>query len=209
VVAEGKKASLHSKDFRDPPKPLDLGDKKAVAAVSSMTFPELALTYLVPTNEKDDYFDVRCVPSVWLRVSGKVEGNRLFLKTTVGALQELKFRELVGWRKKADESIVSNGNEPLAVWLDTRPGYDIAMSRTENRKSLRCWKFRVSRWLSDFADGMGITKRKLFLAYSCKVLLDAGLVDGETRALFEKEVRGLFDWVDQEITTIKRYLEGA
>ena len=200
-----KSVSLKPSDMTAEAQSLNLGDKKAVKAIHTMTFEDFVVAYQHPSLRKDDYLDVKYVPSTWIRALSKFPSNHLFLYSYCTMSADPMLKQLSDVRLRAEEICERDGNEAGALWLDTRPQYNLVLVASGKRKHFPGWNEQVVQWMITMSSKLGLNARKVFIVYSSIVMLDSGRDLGGYRRFLVKEKENWVGWLTGEISSISQF----
>ena len=200
-----KSVSLKPSDMTAEAQSLNLGDKKAIGAIHTMTFDDFVVAYQQPALKRDDYLDIKYVPSVWIRATAKFPSSHLFLYSYCTLSADTRLKTLRAIRQNAEVVCETTGNEAGVLWLDTRPRYELTLSTSSKRKHFPGWNEIVVQWMITAANYYGLNARKLFVVYSSMVMLDSGQDLGGYRRFLAKEKENWVKWLDDEISSISQF----
>ena len=197
-----KGVSLRPSDMIGEAQQLNLGDKEAIKAIHVMPFEDFVVAYQQPVLKRDDYLDIKYVPSVWIRATTKFPLSHLFLYSYSTLSADTRLKTLRNIRQKAEAICEDTGNEAGALWLDTRPRYELVLSTSSKRKHFPGWNEVVVQWMITAANYYGLNARKLFVVYSSIVMLASGRELGGYRRFLVRERENWTKWLDSEISSI-------
>ena len=197
--------SIKPSDMSGEAQPLNLSDSKAVKSIHEMTFEDFVSAYQQPLLKRDDYLDIKYVPSVWIRATAKFPSSHLFLYSYCALSADARLKILRNVRQQAESVCENTGNEAGALWLDTRPRYELILSTSNKRKHFPSWNEVVVQWMITIANYYGLNARKLFVVYSSIVMLDSGRDLGGYRRFLAKEKENWVKWLDDEISSISQF----
>ena len=200
-----KSVSLKPSDMTAEAQSLNLGDKKAIKAIHTMPFEDFVVAYQQPMLKRDDYLDIKYVPSVWARATDKFPSSHLFLYSYCALSADTRLKTLRSIRQQAEAICENTGNEAGVLWLDTRPRYELILSTSSKRKHFPGWSEVAVQWMITSANYYGLNARKLFVVYSSIVMLDSGRDLGGYRRFLSQEKENWVQWLDGEISSISQF----
>lgn len=200
-----KSVSLKPSDMMAENQPLNLSDKKAVKAIHTMPFEDFVVAHQQPTLKRDDYLDIKYVPSAWMRTVSKFPLSHLFLYSYCTMSADPMLKQLSDVRVKAEVICERDGNEAGALWLDTRPQYNLVLVASSKRKHFPGWNEQVVQWTITLSSKLGLNARKMFIVYSSIVMLGSGRDLGGYRHFLAKEKENWVGWLTGEISSISQF----